>query len=185
MEAIDILSRWTHIGTAVVIVGGSVFLRFVLLPAASKLPEEQHLALRAAIIARWKMFVHIGILLFLVSGFYNYFQAMPKHKGQPIYHALIGTKMLLAFGLFFLSSLLVGRSVLAEKMRTRMAYWQTLGIVLGAIIIGISGYVKVAVPVKQPPAVTNAPEVRKISSSEQETKSEGVSAKQGEPAKTE
>lgn len=159
MEALDILSRWTHIGTAVVIVGGSVFLRFVVLPVASKLPEDQHLALRSAIISRWKMFIHVGILLFLVSGFYNYFQAMPKHKGQPIYHALIGTKILLALVVFALSSILVGRSGLAEKLRTRSAFWLTVVIVIATVIIGISGYVKVAVPVKTPavvatPAVT-------------------------------
>ncbi|MBA4031056.1 MAG: hypothetical protein C0478_09210 [Planctomyces sp.] len=156
MEALDILSRWTHIGTAVVIVGGSVFLRFVVLPVASKLPEDQHLALRSAIISRWKMFIHVGILLFLVSGFYNYFQAMPKHKGQPIYHALIGTKILLALVVFALSSILVGRSGLAEKLRTRSAFWLTVVIVIATVIIGISGYVKVAVPVKTPVVVVPA-----------------------------
>lgn len=185
MEVIDILSRWTHIGTAVVIIGGSVFLRFVIYPIASKLPEDQHLALRSAIISRWKMFVHVGILLFLVSGFYNYFQAMPKHKGQPIYHALIGTKMLLAFGLFFLSSLLVGRSGLAEKVRSRMAYWQTVGIVLGAIIIGISGYVKVAVPAKPPAPTTSATEVQATTSSTVDSQPANIPATPAEPTRSE
>lgn len=185
MEAVDILSRWTHIGTAVVIIGGSVFLRFVIYPVVSKLPEDQHLALRSAIISRWKMFVHIGIVLFLVSGFYNYFQAMPKHKGQPIYHALIGTKMLLAFGLFFLSSLLVGRSGLAEKVRTRMAYWQTVGIVLGVIIIGISGYVKVAVPAKLPAPTTSATEVQATKSNAVDAQPANIPATPIEPTKSE
>jgi uncharacterized membrane protein len=162
MEALDILSRWTHIGTAVVIVGGSVFLRFVVLPVANKLPEDQHLALRSAIISRWKMFIHVGILLFLVSGFYNYFQAMPKHKGQPIYHALIGTKILLALVVFALSSILVGRSGLAEKLRTRSAFWLTVVIVIATVIIGISGYVKVAVPVKAPVVVVPAAAVQAV-----------------------
>lgn len=160
-------------------------MRFVIYPIVSKLPEDQHLALRSAIISRWKMFVHVGIVLFLVSGFYNYFQAMPKHKGQPIYHALIGTKMLLAFGLFFLSSLLVGRSGLAEKVRTRMAYWQTVGIVLGAIIIGISGYVKVAVPAKPPATTPGTTEVQATTSSAVDSQPATIPATPIEPTRSE
>ena len=38
MEILSIISRWIHIGTAIVVVGGTVFLRFVLLPAAEGLP---------------------------------------------------------------------------------------------------------------------------------------------------
>ena len=36
---IAIISRWMHIGSAIVVVGGSVFMRFVLMPAAAELPE--------------------------------------------------------------------------------------------------------------------------------------------------
>ncbi len=185
MEAVDILSRWTHIGTAVVIIGGSVFLRFVIYPVVSKLPEDQHLALRSAIISRWKMFVHVGIVLFLVSGFYNYLKGRPDREGQTIYHMLMGTKMLLAFGLFFLSSLLVGRSGLAEKVRTRMAYWQTVGIVLGAIIIGISGYVKVAVPPKPPAPTPSTAEVQATKSSAADAQPATIPATPAEPTKSE
>lgn len=119
---LSVLSRWTHVGTAIVILGGSVFLRFVLSPAASQLPEAEHQALRQNVMARWKRFVHAGIALFLISGFYNYIQAMPNHKGDGLYHALIGTKILLALVVFTLASGLVGRSALFASLRkTRLA----------------------------------------------------------------
>ena len=113
---LSVLSRWTHVGTAIVILGGSVFLRFVLSPAASQLPEAEHQALRQNVMARWKRFVHAGIALFLISGFYNYIQAMPNHKGDGLYHALIGTKILLALVVFTLASGLVGRSALFASL---------------------------------------------------------------------
>ena len=50
------------------------------------------------------------ILLFIVSGFYNFARAIPGHKGDGLYHALLGTKILLALILFAISSALVGRS---------------------------------------------------------------------------
>lgn len=141
---LSVLSRWTHVGTAIVILGGSVFLRFVLSPAASQLPDAEHQALRQNVMARWKRFVHVGIALFLISGFYNYIQAMPNHKGDGLYHALIGTKILLALVVFTLASGLVGRSALFASLRNNPARWLGVIILLAAIIVGISGYAKVA-----------------------------------------
>ena len=95
----------------------------------------------------WKKFVHAGITLFLLSGFYNYLVVqIPKHKGDGLYHGLMGAKMMLAFGIFFLASALVGRSKSFEGMRKNAKLWQLVIIILAAIIVGISGYLKMAGP---------------------------------------
>ncbi len=143
MDILTILSRWTHVGTAIVIVGGTCFLRFVLSPAAAQLPDAEHAKLKELVMAKWKKFVMAGIVLFIISGFYNYLVVqMPKHRGDGLYHALVGTKILLAFGIFFLASALVGRSKSFEGLRKNAKLWQTVLILLAAIVIGISGYVK-------------------------------------------
>lgn len=144
---IDTLSRIVHVSTAIVLVGGSVFMTFVLLPTAEQLSAGEHDKLRGLINGRWKRFVHAGILLFLVTGFYNYYQQMDKHKGDGLYHALVGTKILLALGLFFIASALVGRSAAFESMRASRAKWLKIMVLLAAIIVGISGFVKVRGPV--------------------------------------
>ncbi|VAX38221.1 hypothetical protein MNBD_PLANCTO02-3273 [hydrothermal vent metagenome] len=141
---IEVLSRWIHIGTVIVLVGGSVFMRFVMLPAAAELPEEEHNALRGRIINRWKKFVHTGVLLIMISGMYNFMCAIPHHRGQTLYASLIGIKIILAFVVFFLASALVGRSPKFEKMRKNPKKWLAVIITLAAIIVGISGYAKVA-----------------------------------------
>jgi len=141
---LDVLFRWIHIGTAIVILGGSVFLRFVLRPAAAHMPEAEHHQLKTEVLDRWKRFVHAGIGLFLLSGFYNYIRAMPLHKGDGLYHALIGTKILLALAVFVLASGLVGRSALFEPLRKHSPRWLLVTILLSVVIVGISGYVKVA-----------------------------------------
>lgn len=154
MDWIAIISRWTHVGTAIVLVGGTVFLRFVYTPAAAQLPEDERVSLTSLILSAWKKFIHIGILLFLVSGFYNYLVvALPSHKGDKLYHPLIGTKILLALGMFFIASALVGRSAKFESMRRNAKFWQTVILLLAAIIVGISGFAKVALKGK-PPAVS-------------------------------
>lgn len=147
MDWISIISRWTHIGTAIVLVGGTCFLRFVLTPAAAQLPEAEHVKLKELVMNRWKKFVHIGIALFIVSGFYNFlFVQLQRHKGDGLYHALIGTKILLAFAIFFFASALVGRSKSFDGLRKNAKFWQLVIILLAAVIVGISGYAKVALP---------------------------------------
>lgn len=147
MDMISVVSRWTHIGTAIVLVGGTCFMRFVLAPAAEQLPEAEHAKLKGLVVARWKKFVHIGIALFLLSGFYNFIVVqVPKHRGDSLYHALIGTKILLAFVVFFIASVLVGRTKSSESMRKNGKSWQLILIILAAIIVGISGYAKIALP---------------------------------------
>jgi uncharacterized membrane protein len=143
MEYVDIISRIVHVATAITLVGGSVFTLFVLIPSASELPDQAHQQLSASIKQRWKRFVHIGVLLFLVSGFYNYIRMIPAHQGDGLYHGLVGTKILLAFGVFFLAAALVGRSEKLEGFRRNRKKWLSVLVLLTAVIVAISGYVKV------------------------------------------
>ena len=143
MEILDTVSRIVHVSTAITLVGGSVFMLLVLMPAAKELPDEPHSQLAEAIRTRWKRFVHLGILLFLVSGLYNYVRARPDHRGDGLYHALLGTKMLLAVGVFFLAAALVGRSKKLEPIRQARCKWLKVLVIVAALIVGISGFVKV------------------------------------------
>ena len=124
------------------------------MPAAKQLSEQSHDQLSAAVKGRWKRFVHIGVVLFLVSGFYNYWRAIPLHQGDGLYHALVGTKMLLALGVFFIAAALVGRSPKLESIRRQRGTWLTVMVLLAATIVAISGFVKVrGLP---PTAIQNA-----------------------------
>lgn len=153
---IDLISRWAHIGTVIVLIGGSAFMRLALMPAAAELPDDQHQALKEKIFARWRKIVGMGIGLILLSGLYNYVKAIPDHKGQGLYHGLIGTKMILAFVVFFLASALTGRSEKFEPMRQNSKKWIGILLLLAAIIVGISGFAKVAIPKVDPPAAEAA-----------------------------
>ena len=159
--AVDVFSRVLHVGTAIVLVGGTVFMRCVLMQAAAGLPEAEHDALRQRLLGRWKRVVHAGIGLLLLSGFYNYIQAIPKHRGDGLYHGLLGTKMLLAVVVFFLATALVGRSKVFERMRQNRAKWMGVMIVLAALIVVISGFVKVRGPSGKPDREAEAHQVAK------------------------
>lgn len=147
MDMISVISRWIHIGTAIVLVGGTFFLRFVLAPAVASFSDDERALLRDRVMNQWKKFVHAGIALFILSGFYNFIVVqVPKHRGDGRYHALLGTKIILAFVIFFIASALVGRSKAFEGMRKQAKFWQLVMLLLAAVIVGISGYAKVMLP---------------------------------------
>lgn len=149
-----VISRIVHVLTAIVLVGGSVFTAFVLLPSARQIEEGAQAQLSAAVVSRWKRVVHIGILLFLVTGIYNYTLAIPQHRGDGPYHALMGIKMLLALAVFFIASALVGRSARLEKLRQRRSTWLTVLVLCAVSIVAISGYLKIrSTPATIEPAI--------------------------------
>ncbi|MBI1345165.1 DUF2269 family protein [bacterium] len=144
MDFFELLSRWVHVGTAIVLLGGSVYTRFVLLPAARQLPDEAHQKLRELTVARWKKFVHGGILLLLLTGFYNYLAvAKPEAAFKKQYHMLMGIKILIALLLFVVASAMVGRSKAFDRMRQNPKRALGLIVLLGAVIVCISGYLRV------------------------------------------
>ncbi len=146
---IDTISRIIHVSTAIALVGGTVFVLFVLIPSAAAMPEADEQKLRVAVNQRWKRFVHLGIALFLVTGFYNFIRAIPNHKGDGLYHALIGTKILLAFAMFFIASALVGRSKAFDSMRKNRVHWLKVFVLLAFSVVAISGFAKVrGIPLK-------------------------------------
>lgn len=140
---VDVVSRITHVLTAIVLVGGSIFSLLVLQPIVAGLGEQAREGVMTEIISKWKKFVHFGIVLFLISGLYNYMQSIGDHKGDSLYHALLGTKMLLALAVFFLASALVGRSRGLQRFRDNRRYWTAVMVLIALVIVGISGFAKV------------------------------------------
>ena len=153
LDLLGIASRWLHIGSAILLFGGTFCLKFVVGPVL----KDQSPELREAVRGRWKRVVHATIAGLLVSGIYNYVQALPLHKGDGLWHAMVDTKIILALGVFFLASVLVGRSTGTQKFRNNAAKWTTIALLLGTLIIAMSGIVKVVGPKKQPavPATGN------------------------------
>lgn len=146
MEAEFILAlvmRWAHIVSAVFTLGGFVFIPFVLLPVVSaQLAESERGSFRDAVMKRWKPFFHPFILLFLLSGFYNYMAVTaPLHQGQALYHALFGIKFLLAIAFFGLAIVATSTMAWSEKMRARSGIWVLL-VLTGLSIVLIAGFLK-------------------------------------------
>jgi uncharacterized membrane protein len=143
------LTRILHVATAIVVVGGTFFIRCVLFPAATQnLADDDHARLRSGVMGIWKKFVHAGIALFVVTGAINYYRVLVAgtHKGDPVYHAVLGTKIILALVIFFVASVLVGRSPTFDGMRRNAPKWMLVNLILAALIVAASGFLRVRGP---------------------------------------
>jgi uncharacterized membrane protein len=144
MDIVNVTSRWLHVSTAIVVVGGTVFIRFVLTPSAEQLPQTEHDRLRELVTAKWRKVVRVGIVLFLLTGFYNYLVvALPQHQHDKRYHMLMGIKIVAAFGVFFLAEALLGRSAALASLRQNRKTWLLVLIVLAFAIVAISSFLRV------------------------------------------
>lgn len=142
---LELTLRWLHIFAAIAAVGGTFFVRLALLPAIDEtLSGDTRTALHAAVRRRWSKVIAASIAFLLVSGLVNYLVRIPTFDLPKYYHPLIGTKMLLALALFFIASVLAGRSSLADRFRQNLRFWVNVNVVLAILIVGMSCVLKVA-----------------------------------------
>jgi len=141
--------RWVHIFAAIAAGGGGLFMLVALHPAAIQLDEATRATFLAKVRKSFTIVVMLSILGLIASGFYNYL-AVTRHQhqgeGQGIYHMLMGIKIMLAFGVFFLSSALAGRSKGLQKIRAKSALWLKVNILLIGLIV-LLGAILRAMPI--------------------------------------
>jgi len=142
--------RWAHILAAMVAVGGLFYARYGLLPAMQVLDEENREKLHEGIRKRWLPWVIGAITLLLASGLANFLifnDAARAWEGgewmsQTKYHALFGVKFLLAMGVFYFASGLVGRGEGTAWIRANRAKWLSVTLLLAVAIVMLSGWMR-------------------------------------------
>lgn len=102
-----IFSRWLHVVSACLAIGGVFFIRFIVPRTLMVLDETARRQILLAVRRYFKMVVHTVILLLIVTGIYNTWLAWDKYQlDKAVLHALWGTHILLA-GFAFTISLYV------------------------------------------------------------------------------
>ncbi len=149
MIYLDIVLRWIHILAAIALMGGSIFVRFALLPALKNLPAETRRQLEGDVRSSWSRIVMLAVALLLVTGLVNFGLVASRYEftgliTTPLYHALLGTKFLLALPIFFIASRLAGRSEAAVRFRENGRFWVSVNLTLALLIVLIAGVLRYA-----------------------------------------
>ncbi|MCC6909381.1 MAG: hypothetical protein IT430_15685 [Phycisphaerales bacterium] len=145
MQSIDwvaVLFRWMHIVPAIVLLGGTIFLAIVAVPTTSA-PDGAPPPWLGKVRKRWAMLAGVCILLLLVSGLWNFMvYRLPEVKEIGLYHALFGTKVLLSLAVFFIASVMAGRSPAFDRMRSRPGKMLMITAVLGLLVVLLAGVLR-------------------------------------------
>jgi putative copper export protein len=132
MDPVALILRWAHILPAVTLAGG---LLYQWLQASSVDEDDDRLE---ASRRRWSKIVMVCALFLLVSGLVNTFRAATSFALPMHYNIALLVKMLLAFGVFYLSSVLAGRSATAKKFQADRKKWLKIAgmMVLAIVLLG-------------------------------------------------
>lgn len=136
-----LLSRWVHLGAAIAALGGVVYARVAALPGVSEaLDDDAAEKVREAMRRRWAKVTHACIALLLITGGINFVVLAMPPKVEPMpYHGIFVFKFIAAMLIFFFATALVGRSAGMAKIRAQSRKWLSMIIVLGAVIVLLSG----------------------------------------------
>jgi len=132
-EILTAIMRWVHISSVVTLIGGIVYARFVMIPAATSLASDARTALDEGAARHFRPVVFAAIAGLVISGVFN-FLSKPGHS--VLYHALFGVKMLLALHVFSVAILVTAPK---NPRRARQLFGAAIS---GLLIVLIAAYLK-------------------------------------------
>jgi uncharacterized membrane protein len=132
-EILTALMRWVHISSVVTLIGGIVYARFVMIPAAGSLSSDAQTALDKGTAAHFRPAVFAAMTGLVLSGIFNYL-SRPGHS--VLYHAFFGVKILLVLHVFSVAILATAPN---NPRRARQLFGAAVS---GLTIVLISAYLK-------------------------------------------
>jgi len=165
MLGLELILRWLHIFGAIMLVGSTIFMRCVYLPAKLQSGEEPGAAFAERQRQLWARMVMLSSGQLLLSGLVSFILIVKRYDFAEIfpgnlYHALFGLKFLLAMVVFFLAAALSGRTALATKLRQRERLWLMVNMILAITVVCLAGVMKLAQRSEKPASSQQAPPVR-------------------------
>jgi hypothetical protein len=132
-DALYEIMRWLHLASMATLVGGMLFARLVMVRSLEGVAPDAREPLVERAAALYRPFVYTAIGALVVSGTYNLL-TNPGHR--PLYHMLLGIKLLLALHVFAVSILIV------QPKNPRRVRMMTGVVISGLTIIAISAWLR-------------------------------------------
>ena len=145
MMVMNAVMKWIHLASAAVVVGGLVYMRFILIPSLAGVPEETRAPIWNAAYRKTFRWLAYAFGLLILTGLDNIFKARRTLGGLTPdqlrdYWAVFWLKMILVFSGFVVLHLLMVR--IPAFRRIREAYQTWIGILLAIVLVILfcSGY---------------------------------------------
>lgn len=134
------IMQWLHLAGVVVAVGGTIFIRLVLLRSFVAIDGQARQRVMAGVTRWFFPMLWCAIVAILVSGIYNVILAL--HIPDPVYRAVLSAKVFLALVLFGIAFAITLPWPAFVEMQKKRPLWMMVNIVLAAIILLLSAFLR-------------------------------------------
>jgi hypothetical protein len=141
MLTLNLIMRWLHIFSAITAVGATIFLRLVLIPSLTGLPDEARALLLKNMSGRLRTLIHSAIGGIIISGLYNT-HVLWKTSIAP-YALVYVVKVSLALIIFIVAILLTSSRPKWAAFQANRKKWLAVNVILAVIIVALSSYLRV------------------------------------------
>jgi uncharacterized transporter YbjL len=141
MLTLNLIMRWLHIFSAITAVGATIFLRLVLIPSLTGLPDEARALLLKNMSGRLRTVIHSAIGGIIISGLYNT-HVLWKTSIAP-YALVYVVKVSLALIIFIVAILLTSSRPKWAAFQANRKKWLAVNVILAVIIVALSSYLRV------------------------------------------
>lgn len=136
---LGVLMRWVHVSSAVLILGGFAYARFVALPALKKLPMADQHQLSVELEARFRTILLLAINGVALSGLYNLL-TRPTYSRE--YFLWFGLKLMLALHVIGVAILMARARGADAEFEAKRPRQMTFLVISGVLVLLISAYLR-------------------------------------------
>ena len=139
------INKFLHLSAAGIVVGGLVYLRFILIPSLRGVPEAERGTLLQAAYKKTLRWMSYSLLVLFLTGMDNIMRArktlgVASEDLRGTYWAVFWTKMVLFILAFILVHLLMIGAPPFRRIQAAYRWWIGVLVVVSFIIIYLSGY---------------------------------------------
>ena len=140
MDVLAALSRWLHMISAIVAIGGAFFLWWVVPVGLAEADAASRDSVLRSMRRKFKRAVHIAVTLLILTGIFNTYRAWWDYKiERGLMHALWGMHVLVGVIVIGLSISLLAKPEPPANHRKLL----TVNVVLMLILVGLASTLKV------------------------------------------
>jgi uncharacterized membrane protein len=139
MEVLVVLSRWLHVISAILAIGGAFFMRVVVPPALAEAEAGSREAVLIALRKKFKMVVHICVTLLILTGAFNTWRSWGDYKLKTgVMHGIWGMHMLLGLVVIGISVTLLAKREPPKNHRGML----TVNLVIMFVVVALASTLK-------------------------------------------
>ena len=129
-----VIIKFLHVASAGIAMGGVTFALWALMPSMGGIDPETAGKLMGEVVRLFGRMIWIVIALLVLTDIWMIVVVAAAGVPQPLYHSILGIKVILALAIFFIAYGVLAPVKALESMRQNRKRWMVINIHLIAVV---------------------------------------------------